>query len=163
MKIKQNKKISLIVALLITVFMNAQDFCVKRVNRYSEAPSIVTIYRCISLPLTKDSCNVEYTISILVDSIYRSEKYYRLTCSFNQPVVGPFFEIQLVTEGRFFIPTTYVSEDGLSLEADLDQVTIDSFKLDKIVGITVWHADLDRTHNLKTPCNSYFKEFINKY
>ena len=163
MRTKENRKIGLIVGLLTTVFMSAQDICVKRVSRYSEAPSVVTIYRSVSLPLIKDYCDVECIVAILVDSVYVSEKFYNLTCSFSQPIKNPLFVIKTITGETSLIFPSYLSEDGLYIEAALSDEELYLFKFNKISGIGVQHKDLLLSRVSRVACNTYFSEFINKY
>lgn len=161
MRKNQYKKSILVVALLLTTLMNAQNICVKRMNRYSESPSIVTIYRCNSLVSVNK--NFKYNISILVDSIYTSEKIYRLTCSFSQPVENPLFEVGLVSGQTLILFSNYFSTDGLYFEALLSKEELILFELNNVSGITVWHKELKIDHNPKISCQAYFKEFIANY
>lgn len=142
--------------IITTTLVGAQTECIKRINRYTEAPSVVTIYPCNSILVDSDR------VAILVDSIYSTEKIYRLYCEFNKPVEAPLFEVELTSGHTMIIFPGYTPQEGTYTEAALNEDQLLFFKQNRVRSVSVWHKGLIERPP-KVLCKDYFSIFLSQY
>lgn len=154
MKIK-----NLLLGLLIitTGAMLAQD-CVSRTNRYELAPSVVTIYPCNSIELSK-----QINMSIVVDSIYKNERIYRINCLTEKPNPAPVYFAELVSGEIMFLFPDFLSDDKTYSEVELLPKELEFFKKNQVRTVGVFWDKIDPDKHYKAPCNNYFADFIARY
>lgn len=162
-KMKNIRNLILGLLIITTSLVSAQNDCVKRMNRYSEAPSIVTIYPCTSLEFIHPETEIRYNIAILVDSIYTTEKVYRLYCESTSKVESFIFQVELLSGELVIIFPNYTPEGGKYAEAMLDNTQLSFFKTNNIKNISIWEESLADKPNPKIPCENFFKNFVTKY
>lgn len=161
MKMKNIRNLILGLLIITTSLTTAQTECVKRTNRYTEAPSVVTIYPCNSLEFINTTTNVHYNVAILVDSIYATEKIYRLYGEFSAPVNTPIFEIELTSGATMIILPNYTPDGGKYVEAMLTAEQLVFFKTNCVKNISVWEENIN--DNPKLPCENFFTNFVAKH
>lgn len=140
-----NKIRSLVLGLLIitTSLLSAQNESVKRVHRYDEAPSVTTIYPCSSLEFITPDHRYDYNVAILVDSIYSTEKQYRLYADLKGGFEYPIFELKLANGDTVIVYPDHVVpniEQACYIEAYLDPVILTLIKKGNVRSIRVWHT-----------------------
>lgn len=158
---KTMKIAKLILGLLIitTSILSAQD-CVKRTNRFSENPQVVTVYSCSSLLIKNEVKKSEYNISILVDSVQSEKKIYRLFADFSIPVEYPQFDVELVSGEVLTIYADF--ETPNYMEAWLTDAQLTMFRNRQVRTITIWHTYLDKP-NPPVRCDTFFSDFLARY
>lgn len=156
-----------VILMLITFEGVGQVDCVSRTHRFSEAPSITTIYPCNSLTYKKEHDIYTYNVAILCDSIYLTTKTYKIYAEINEGMGYPQFELYLTNGDTLRIypdyQTPYPSAASY-IEATLAEDVLIKIRTGRVRDIAIWHQEAWGP-SAPTPirCGTFFQDFIAKH
>ena len=167
-KMKNMKKwIVGVVLLLTTVVGVGQNDCVSRTHRYSEAPSITTIYPCNSLVYERKHDIHSYNVAILCDSIYRTTKTYKIYAEIKGAMGYPQFELYLVNGDTLRINPDYVTPHHSAvsyMEATLEEDVLEKIRKGRVRDIAIWHQETwGPGEPFAIKCGTFFQDFVTKH